>query len=164
MLQSISKFRHPSQCGLLIVAALTKGSHPQWAIGGMIFLYVLYLAAQCAKHGAGSAHAPGVTDSTMMNVRTSTLGLTTAAAIAAVTVLMPGAVLAGSHPEHFSKAEAEVPHRASTVSVNRSFASSPTQIKYCLIEEQRAEQAIARAILSSTWATARFSSLPRLLE
>jgi hypothetical protein len=41
-----------SVCGLLIVAALTKGSHPQWAIGGMIFLYVLYLAAQCAKHGA----------------------------------------------------------------------------------------------------------------
>ena len=120
-----------SVCGLLIVAALTKGSHPQWAIGGMIFLYVLYLAAQCAKRGAGSAHALGVTDSTMMNVRTSTVGLTTAAAIAAVTVLMPGAVLAGSHPEHFSKAEAEVPHRASTISVNRSFASSPTQIKYC---------------------------------
>lgn len=33
-----------SVCGLLIVAALTKGGHPQWAIGGMIFLYVLYLA------------------------------------------------------------------------------------------------------------------------
>jgi hypothetical protein len=99
-----------------------------------------------------------VTDATMMNVRTSTVALTTGAAIAAVTVLMPGVVLAGSNPEHFSKAEAEVPH---VLSVNRSFASSPTQIKYCLIEEQRAEQAIARAILSSTWATARFSSLPR---
>jgi hypothetical protein len=32
-----------SVCGLLIAAALTKGGHPQWAIGGMIFLYVLYL-------------------------------------------------------------------------------------------------------------------------
>jgi hypothetical protein len=85
------------------------------------------------------AHALGVTDSTMMNVRTSTVGLTTAAAIAAVTVLMPGAVLAGSYLEHFSKAEAEVLPRAATVSVNRSFASSPTQIKYCLIEEHRAD-------------------------
>ena len=24
-------------CGLLVVAALTKGGHPHWAIGGMIF-------------------------------------------------------------------------------------------------------------------------------
>ena len=88
-----------SVCGLLVVAALTKGGHPHWAIGGMISVYVLYLAVQCAKHGAGSAHALGVTDSIMMNVRTSTVGLTTAATIAAATVLMSGAVVAGSHLE-----------------------------------------------------------------
>jgi hypothetical protein len=35
-------------CGLLVVAALTKGGHPHWAIGGMIFAYVLYLAMQYA--------------------------------------------------------------------------------------------------------------------
>ena len=58
-------------CGLLVVAALTKGGHPHWAIGGMIFAYVLYLAMQYAKHGAGSTRTLGVTDSMMMNVRTS---------------------------------------------------------------------------------------------
>ena len=58
-------------CGLLVVAALTKGGHPHWAIGGMIFAYVLYLAVQYAKHGAGSTRALGVTDSMMMNVGTS---------------------------------------------------------------------------------------------
>jgi hypothetical protein len=58
-------------CGLLVVATLTKGGHPHWAIGGMIFAYVLYLAMQYAKHGAGSTRALGVTDSMMMNVRTS---------------------------------------------------------------------------------------------
>ena len=36
-------------CGLLAVAALTKGGHPEWAIGGTMFLYALYLAAQYAK-------------------------------------------------------------------------------------------------------------------
>jgi hypothetical protein len=51
-------------CALLVVAALTKGGHPNWAISGMIFAYVFYLAVQYAKHG--------VTDSMMMmNVRTS---------------------------------------------------------------------------------------------
>ena len=35
-------------CALLVACALTKGGHPQWAIGGMISLYVLYLAAQYA--------------------------------------------------------------------------------------------------------------------
>jgi hypothetical protein len=59
-------------CGLLVVAALTKVGHPHWAIGGMISVYVLYLAMQYAKHSAGYAHALGVADSIMMNVRTST--------------------------------------------------------------------------------------------
>jgi len=38
-------------CGLLVVAALTKGGHSQSAIGGMMFLYLLYLAAQYARWG-----------------------------------------------------------------------------------------------------------------
>ena len=49
-------------CALLVAGALTKGGHPQWAIGATILLYVLHLAAQCVKRG----------------------GLTTAAAIVAV--------------------------------------------------------------------------------
>ena len=48
-------------CGLLVVAALTKGGHFHWAIGGMISAYLLYLAVQYAKHGAGSARALAVT-------------------------------------------------------------------------------------------------------
>ena len=107
-------------CGLLVVAALTKGGHPHWAIGGMISAYVLYLAMQYAKHGAGYAHALGVTDSIMMNIRTSTVGLTTAATIAVATVLMSGAVVARSPLEYFSPEPAAL--------VNRSFAMSPTQI------------------------------------
>ena len=86
-------------CGLLVVAALTKGGHPHWGIGGMISAYVFYMALQYAKHGAGSARALAVTDTIIMNVRTSTLGLTTAARIAAATVLMSKAVVAGSHLE-----------------------------------------------------------------
>ena len=84
-------------CGLLVVAALTKGGHPHLAVGGMIFAYVLYLAMQYTKHGAGSTRALGVTDSMMMNVRTSTVGVTTAATIVAATVLISGAVVADSH-------------------------------------------------------------------
>jgi hypothetical protein len=86
-------------CGLLVVAALTKGGHPHWGIGGMISAYVFYLALQYAKHGAGSVRALAVTDTIIMNIRTSTVGLTTAATIAAATVLMSGAVVAGSHLE-----------------------------------------------------------------
>lgn len=33
-----------SVAGVLVVAAATKGGYPLWAIGGMIVLYVLYLA------------------------------------------------------------------------------------------------------------------------
>jgi hypothetical protein len=33
-----------SVCGLLVVAALTKGGYPLWAASGMICLYVLYSA------------------------------------------------------------------------------------------------------------------------
>ena len=36
-------------CGLLVVAALTKGGLSQPAIGGMVFFYLLYLVAQYAK-------------------------------------------------------------------------------------------------------------------
>ena len=84
-------------CGLLVVAALTKGGHPHWGIGGMISAYVFYLALQYPKHGAGSARALAVTDTIIMNIRTFTVGLATAATIAAATVLMSGAVVAGSH-------------------------------------------------------------------
>ena len=38
-------------CALLVAGALTKGGHPQWAIGATILLYVLHLAAQCVKRG-----------------------------------------------------------------------------------------------------------------
>ena len=90
-----TKFEVPAPvcvCGLLVVAALTKGGHPHWGIGGMISAYVFYLALQYAKHGAGSARALAVTDTIIMNIRTSSVGLTTVATIAAATVLMSGAV------------------------------------------------------------------------
>ena len=32
--------------GVLVIAAATKGGYPLWAIGGMVFLYVLSLAIQ----------------------------------------------------------------------------------------------------------------------
>jgi hypothetical protein len=35
-----------SVCGLLVVAALTKGGYSLWAAGGMICLYVLYSAVR----------------------------------------------------------------------------------------------------------------------
>ena len=124
-------------CGLLVVAALTKVGHPHWAIGGMISVYVLYLAMQYAKHSAGYAHALGVADSIIMNVRTSTVGLTTAATIAVATVVTSAAVVARSPLAYFSKAENEVAHPPPTLLVNRSFAMSPTQIERCLLEEQR---------------------------
>jgi hypothetical protein len=101
-------------CGLLVVAALTKVGHPHWAIGGMISVYVLYLAIQYAKHSAGYAHTLGVADSIIMNVRTSTVGLTTAATIAVATVVTSAAVVARSPLAYFSKAE----NRSSPSSAN----------------------------------------------
>jgi hypothetical protein len=95
-------------CGLLFAAALAKGGHPHWAIGGMLSAYVLYLAVQYAKHVAGSTRELGVTDSMMMNVRTSTVGLATAATIAAATVLISGAVVADSHLEHFTRGRGRI--------------------------------------------------------
>jgi hypothetical protein len=38
-----------SVAGVLVVAAATKGGYPLWAIGGMIFFYVLYLAVRCTN-------------------------------------------------------------------------------------------------------------------
>jgi hypothetical protein len=31
-------------CGVLLAAALTKGGHSEWAVGGLLGLYVLHLA------------------------------------------------------------------------------------------------------------------------
>ncbi len=44
-------------CALLVVGALTKGGHPQWAIGATILLYVLHLAAQCVERGGPTTAA-----------------------------------------------------------------------------------------------------------
>jgi hypothetical protein len=43
-------------CALLVAGALTKGGHPQWAIGATILLYVLHLAAQWIKRDSSFAH------------------------------------------------------------------------------------------------------------
>jgi hypothetical protein len=91
----------------LVVAALTKGGHFHWAIGGMISAYLLYLAVQYAKHGASRARALGVAHSIMMKHSESTVGLTTTATIAAATVPMSGAVVPRSHLEHFTQARAK---------------------------------------------------------
>jgi hypothetical protein len=46
-------------CSLLVVAALTKHGHSQWAIGGMMLLYLLYVTAQYAKwNGPPFARTP----------------------------------------------------------------------------------------------------------
>jgi len=117
-------------CGLLAVAALTKSGHPHWAIGGMISVYMLYLAVRYVRHGA---RALGATASNVLNVRISAVGLTTAAAIAAAAALMSGA--ASSHLEHRTKADVEGAQSAALV--NRLFAMSPRQIERCLLDEQK---------------------------
>jgi hypothetical protein len=38
-------------CGVLLAAALTKGGHSGWAIGGLICLYILYLAIPGLQRG-----------------------------------------------------------------------------------------------------------------
>jgi hypothetical protein len=38
--------------GLLVAIALAKGGYELWAVGGMVFLYGLHLAAQCLKPSA----------------------------------------------------------------------------------------------------------------
>jgi hypothetical protein len=43
-----------SVSGILIAITLAKGGYGLWAIGGMLFLYLLYLAVQCARLGASS--------------------------------------------------------------------------------------------------------------
>ena|ERR1700730_8436222 len=78
-------------CALLVAGALTKGGHPQWAIGATIFLYVLHLAAQWIKRGSSSAH---IVDSIMMKMRASAIGLTSAATVATVAFLMSGYAVA----------------------------------------------------------------------
>jgi hypothetical protein len=37
--------------GLLVAITLAKGGYELWAVGGMVFLYGLHLAAQCLKPG-----------------------------------------------------------------------------------------------------------------
>lgn len=45
-------------CGVLFAAALTKGGHSEWAIAGLICLYILYLALQYSKRGADVGQQP----------------------------------------------------------------------------------------------------------
>jgi hypothetical protein len=45
-------------CGVLLAAALTKGGHSGWAIGGLICLYTLYLTMQYSKRGADVGELP----------------------------------------------------------------------------------------------------------
>ena len=47
-----------SVAGVLVVAAATKGGYPLWAIGGMIFFYVLFLAVQCTSRASWLKHVP----------------------------------------------------------------------------------------------------------
>jgi hypothetical protein len=41
--------------GVLFVAALTKGGHPGWAVGGMIALYVLCALYVAIRNSTGRA-------------------------------------------------------------------------------------------------------------
>jgi hypothetical protein len=36
-------------CGLLVIAALTKGGHSTWAIGGLILVFASYLTTQYSQ-------------------------------------------------------------------------------------------------------------------
>jgi hypothetical protein len=40
--------------GLLVAITLAKSGYELWAVGGMVLLYGLYLAAQCLKPGVRS--------------------------------------------------------------------------------------------------------------
>ena len=50
-----------SVSGILIAITLAKGGYALWVIGGMPFLYVLYLATQWARAGAGFPSVRSVT-------------------------------------------------------------------------------------------------------
>jgi hypothetical protein len=47
-----------SVSGLLIAITLAKGGYALWAIGGMLFLYMLCLAVQWVRLGASSPRLP----------------------------------------------------------------------------------------------------------
>ena len=49
-------------CGVLFVAALTKGGHPEWGVGGVLALYVLcalYVAIRNSTRRADIRQALG---------------------------------------------------------------------------------------------------------
>jgi hypothetical protein len=45
-------------CGVLLAATLTKGGHSEWAIAGLICLYMLYLVMQCSKRVTDAGGQP----------------------------------------------------------------------------------------------------------
>ena len=53
-----------SVAGLLVVAAATKGGYPLWSLGGMIFLYVLWLGGAGTNRVTSSAFPRAVTSRT----------------------------------------------------------------------------------------------------
>jgi hypothetical protein len=91
-------------CGLLAVAALTKGGCPEWAIGGMIFLYVLYLAIQYSKGARPvSAGALATARQKMVILRQSAAYLPIAATIVVAIIAICGALVARSPLGHLPK-------------------------------------------------------------
>jgi hypothetical protein len=49
--------------GVLFAGALAKEGCPEWAMGGLVALYLLYLAIQCCKRRGAVAPQPAGVDS-----------------------------------------------------------------------------------------------------
>jgi hypothetical protein len=97
--------------GLLVAITLTKGGYALWAVGGVVFLYGLYLTAQCLRPRASSTPARSIAVAdTMMKV----CAFIACAATAATMVDQP--------------------------KVDRPIEISLTQIEYCLDRDSKKGQ------------------------
>ena len=87
--------------GILVVAALTKEGYPEWAIGGLIFLYVLYQAIQYSRGACPvAAGTLPAARPKLAIVRQSAAYLPIAATIVAAIIAMRGVVVARSPLGH----------------------------------------------------------------
>jgi hypothetical protein len=111
--------------GLLVAITLTKGGYALWAVGGIVFLYGLYLTAQCVRPSASStpARSTAVAD-TVMKVCAFI-----ACAMVAASVVMPGTALADYGLDQ--------PTKAQTRNIDRPIEISLKQIKYCLDRDSK---------------------------
>ena len=108
---------------------LAKGGHAVGAIGIILFLCVLYLAAQCARHGACSLSIRSVTAAEPMIKASASI---TCVATAAATMIIAAALMSGR-----ADADPDLLIKAQTKSVDRPIGISLRQIEYCLNKDRK---------------------------